>query len=356
MRIGILGFPRSGKTTLFNVLARAHAPTGTFASAAGGIHVGTVLVPDPRLEALRDLFEPKKYTPARVEYVDLAGPPSGEDAAAATLLPQQITTADLLLVVVRAFEDPAVHHPRGSVDPIRDATAFGEELLLKDMAVLEGRLDRVRKAKRVGQKGVEAELALLERCLASLESGKPLREVGFDEEEEKMLRGFGLLTGRPMLVAFNVGEDRAKGAGLAASWGDRPGTAAVEICGKVEMEIADLSEKEASEYMELLGIRESGLTRVIRLSYDLLGVLSFFTVGKDEVRAWTVPVGTRAVRAAGAIHSDLERGFIRAEVVPGSDLLAAGGLAEAKSRNLMRVEGKDYVVRDGDVLNIRFSV
>ena len=354
MRIGILGHPRSGKTTLFNVLARAHAPTGGFASASGGIHVGTVQVPDPRLEALRDLYEPKKYTPARIEYVDLAGPSGKDDAAA--LLPQQITTADLLLLVVRAFEDPAVHHPRGSVDPERDLGELLDELLLKDMAVLEGRLERLRKAKQVGQKGAEEELPLLERCLAGLEENRPLRTLALTLDEEKRLRGFGLLTAKPALVVFNVAEDGVRGAGLAEAFRGDPRTGAVEICGRIEMEIAELGDEEAREFMELEGIEESGLRRVIHRSYELLGLCSFFTVGKDEVRAWTIPAGTPAVRAAGAIHSDLERGFIRAEVVEHDVLLAAGGFSEAKAGHQVRVEGKDYVVRDGEVLNIRFSV
>ncbi len=356
MRTGILGYPQSGKTTLFNVLARAHAPTGAYASAAGGINVGTVEVPDARLEALRDMFKPKKYTPARIEFVDLAGAPgSGRDKDGA-LLPQQITSSDLILLVVRAFEDPAVPHPRDSVDPLRDLTGFLDELALKDMAVLEGRLERVRKAKQVGAKQDADELPVLERCLAALEEGTPLRELELDAEAVRRLRGYQLLTAKPLLVVFNVGDDRAGGAALAERVEARPGTAALEICGKAEMEIAELGPAEAREFMELLGIAESGLDQVIRKSYELLGLCSFFTVGEDEVRAWNITRGTRAQAAAGKIHSDLERGFIRAEVVAAQDLLDTGGMAAAKARNLLSVEGKEYEVRDGDVLNIRFSV
>lgn len=354
MRTGILGYPQSGKTTLFNVLARAHAPTGGYASAAGGIHVGTVQVPDPRLEALRDLFEPKKYTPARIEYVDLAVPPGGGDEKA--LLPQQITTADLLLVVVRAFEDPAVPHPKGSVDAMRDLTGFLDELLLKDLAVLEGAAARIRKAAQVGQKEAKEEYPLLERCLARLEESVPLRHETFTPDEERRLRGYGLVTAKPLLVVFNVSEADAGGAGLAESLPAAPRTLALEICAKAEMEIAELPPEEAKEFMDLVEIAESGLDRVIRTTYELLGLRSFFTVGKDEVRAWTIAAGTPAVGAAGKIHSDLERGFIRAEVVASGDLLEAGGLPEAKAANRLRVEGKDYEVQDGDVLNIRFSV
>ena len=352
MRIGILGHPQSGKTTLFNVLARGHASTGAGASTSGGLNVGTVQVPDARLAALRDLFRPKKYTPARIEYVDLAGPPAKEG----TLLPQQITTTDLLLVVVRAFESLAVPHPKGSVDPMRDLREFEDELLLKDLAVLEPRVDRVRKTARSGQKEAKEELPLLEKCVAALEASEALRDIPFGAEEARRLRGYQLLTAKPLLAVFNVGEEQAQGAGWAGELPTQPGTAALEICGKVEMELLDLPESEAQEFMRELGIHESGMDRVIRTSYQLLGYCSFFTVGEDEVRAWTITEGMTAVRAAGKIHSDLERGFIRAEVVASGDLLSAGGLAEAKKRNLLRLEGKEYVVLDGDVLNIRFSV
>jgi len=354
MRIGILGYPQCGKTTLFNVLSRAHAPTGAAASR-GGVQIGTVEVPDPRLEALRDLFEPRKYTPARIEYVDLAGPTGGSDKDG-PLLPQQITTSDLILLVVRAFDDPAVAHPKGSVDPLRDLSDFSDELVLRDLAVLEGRLERVRKAKMGGVKEAAAELPLLERCVEALEAGNPLRGITLSPEEEKALRGYQPLTAKPLLVLFNVGDDQASGAGLVEGLPAASHTGFLEISGKAEMEIADLEGDDQREFMELLGITESGLDRVIRKSYDLLGACSFFTVGKDEVRAWTIHRDTRAVEAAGAIHSDLQRGFIRAEVISGEDLIRSGGLAAAKAANLLRVEGKDYPVRDGDVLNIRFSV
>lgn len=355
MRIGILGYSQSGKTTLFNVLARAHAPTGGFASGAGGINVGTVQVPDPRLEALRDLFEPKKYTPAQIEYVDLAGPAAGGREASGALLPTQITTADMLLVVVRAFSSDMVAHPKQTVDPKRDLRDFEDELIFKDLSVLEGRLAKVRKSAQVGVKEAKEEAGLLERCVSVLEDNRPLRAEELTPDEERRLRGYQLLSAKPVLYVFNVGEDQVQGAGLAETV-TGTNTAALEICGKAEMEIAELPEVEAKEFMDLIGIQESGVDRVIRTSYDLLGLCSFFTVGKDEVRAWNITAGTPAVRAAGKIHSDLERGFIRAEVVESGALLEAGGLSEAKAKNLLRVEGKDYVVKDGDVLNIRFSV
>lgn len=352
MKIGVMGFPQSGKTTLFNVLTQSHAPTGAFASSSGGINVGTVQVPDSRLAQLRDMFEPKKYTPARIEYVDLAGQETQKKNA---LLPQQILSSDLLLVVVRAFEDPNVHHPKG-VDAKRDVSDFLDELLLRDMSILEGRLERVKKSKNSGVKETIDEAPMLETCLKALEDGQPLRQLTFDESEEKLLRGYQLLTLKPLLVVLNVGEDQAQGAGMAESLDMGGSAGAVEICGKAEMEIADLEGEEQTEFMELLGITESGLSRVIRASYDLLGLVSFFTVGTDEVRAWNIRKDTPAVLAAGAIHSDLQRGFIRAEVIGGQELLEAGGLSEAKQKNLLRVEGKEYLVQDGEVLNIRFSV
>ena len=348
MRTGILGYSQSGKSTLFSVLAGPSA-----SSAAGGINVGTVQVPDLRLEQLRDLFKPKKYTPAKIEYVDLAAQ-GGEKSGA--LLPQQITTADMILLVVRAFEDPAVHHPQGSVDPKRDLAGLLDELILKDMTVVEARLEKLKKSKNVGVKEAVDEQPLLERCLEALESGTPIRDLDFRPEEEKALRGYQFLTAKACLVVFNVGDSAAAGAGLAEAVEAKPGFSAVEICGKAEVEIAELDGSDQKEFMELMGIAESGLARVIRSSYELLGLCSFFTVGEDEVRAWTIRNGTPAVEAAGVIHSDLQRGFIRAEVVPSRVLLELGGLSQVKQANKMSVEGKEYTVQDGDVLNIRFSV
>jgi GTP-binding protein YchF len=239
---------------------------------------------------------------------------------------------------------------------MRDLRDFQDELVLRDLAVLEARAHKIRKAAQVGQKDAKEELPLLERCLATLEAETPLRNETFSEDEEKRLRGYGFLTAKPLLVVFNVGEDQVGESKFASAFAESPHTAAIEICAKAEMEIADLPEAEAKEFMEMLGITESGLDQVIRGSYELLGLRSFFTVGDDEVRAWNITAGTPAVRAAGKIHSDLERGFIRAEVVTSQELLDSGGLAEAKAKNLLRVEGKEYEVLDGDVLNIRFSV
>lgn len=362
MRIAIMGFPQSGKTTVFNVLARAHAQTGAFASGSGGINVGTVPVPDPRLEKLRDLFKPKKYSPARVEYVDFAGAlPSGKEASAEALYPAQLRAAELIVCVIRAFHDEAVPHPLGNVDATRDVKRFHEELLLRDLQVIENRVTRLEKNMRVGaSKDDAAELELLKRCTAALESEQPLRELELSAAELKQLRGFQLLTAKPLLTVLNIGESdlpegppacRAIVSAPAAAW-----TATVMVPGRTEMELAALEGAERDEFMALLGVAESSLDRLIRVSYDLLGLCSFFTVGPDEVRAWTIPVGTRAVDAAGEIHSDLARGFIRAEVCRWDELLEAGTFAPLREKGRLRLEGKEYIVLDGDILNIRFSV
>jgi GTP-binding protein YchF len=362
MRIGIMGFSQSGKTTLFNVLARAHAPTGQFASAAGGVNVGTVSVPDPRLERLRDLFQPKKYTPARVEYVDFAGAPGAAKEGAEALYPAQLRAAELIVCCLRAFRDEAVPHPFDSIDPLRDRKRFDEELLFRDLTVLDNRIQKLEKGARVGAgKGEDPfEKPLLLRCREALENDTPLRELDLSPDDQRRLKGFQLLSEKPILYVVNIGEtDLPEGPENVRDWlrePSRPHSAVVAVAAKTEMELASLEGAERDEFMSLLGIRESSLDRLIRISYELLGLCSFFTVGPDEVRAWTIPAGSRAVEAAGEIHSDLARGFIRAEVSRWDDLLAAGGYGPLRDKGKLRLEGKEYRVEDGDVLNIRFSV
>lgn len=361
MRSAIMGFPQSGKTTLFNVLARAHAPTGHFASAGGGLNVGTVSVPDARLERLREMFQPKKYTPARVEYVDFAGAlPSGKDASEA-LYPPQLRAAELIVCCLRAFRDEAVPHPFDSIDPVRDRRRFDEELLLKDLGVLENRIARIEKNVRLGVGKEEAlELALLRKCHEALEGETPLRELEFSPEDLRRLKGFQLLTAKPLLYVINIDEaelpDGPDSLRSLAAGPMRPQTAVVGVAARTEMELAGLEGAERDEFMALLGITESSLEKLIRISYDLLGLCSFFTVGADEVRAWPIPRETRAVEAAGEIHSDLARGFIRAEVCRWDELLEAGSHSVLRDRGKLRLEGKEYQVQDGDILNIRFSV
>lgn len=363
MRIAIMGFPQSGKTTLFNVLARAHAPTGQFASSSGGLNIGTVSVPDERLEKLRDLFSPKKYTPARVEYVDLAGPPPGKgEANAEALYPPQLRAAELIVCCLRGFRDESVVHPNGSIDLERDRRNFDDEIIFRDMTVLDTRIQRLEKSGRLGAASKEdpKELPLLKRCREALEAETPLREIEFDADDEKRLKGFQLLTAKPILYVANIDEsdlpDKSEAFRRMADQPQRPRSAMVAVAAKTEMDLAALEGPERKEFMEMLGITESSLDRLIRISYDLLGLCSFFTVGPDEVRAWTIPANSRAVDAAGEIHSDLARGFIRAEVVRWDELLAAGGTAPLRDAGKLRLEGKEYRVADGDILNIRFSV
>jgi GTP-binding protein YchF len=361
MRIAIMGFPGSGKTTLFNVLARAHAPTGGFASGSGGVNVGTVSVPDGRLEKLRDMFQPKKYTPARVEYVDFTGALPSAKGSSEALYPPQLRSAELIVSCIRAFDDEAVPHPFDTVDAARDFKRFGEELLLRDLEVIENRIVRLEKSARVGaQKDDALELEVLRRCREALERETPLRELEFSPDEEKRLRGFQLLTAKPLLTVVNVNETDLPGGGPVFESLIRtpapPHTAVVAVAAKTEMELAALEGEDRQEFMALLGIEESSLDRLIRISYELLGLCSFFTVGPDEVRAWNIEREAKAVDAAGAIHSDLARGFIRAEVVRWDELLEAGNYNALREKGRLRLEGKDYRVQDGDILNIRFSV
>ena len=356
MQLGILGLPKVGKTTLFNTLTASRQETDKFASSKK-THVAVAKVPDPRLAALRPLFNPKRFTPATIEYVDIPGLRKGESQESLDLA--QLRTVDALVQVVRAFEDPELVHSEGSVDPARDVETVDLELVLADIEVVERRIERLRKSAKGGQKPEEKqEIALLsELVLPALESEKPLRAIDISPEDEKRLRGFQLLSAKPMLIVLNVSEDEVSSAdpaalGIAATERSR----ALTVSAPIEDEIARLGEEEQKEFLAELGLGEPSLDRVLRASYDLLGLISFFTVGEDEVRAWTIRRGTAARDAAGAIHSDIARGFIRAEVVFWEDLVRLGSLAACRDQGVLRLEGKDYVVRDGDVAHFRFNV
>ncbi len=366
MQIAIVGLAASGKTTVFNTLTRGHVQTGGF----GGLelHVGAVKVPDERLDRLAEIFHPKKIVPADVTYVDLPAPPASADGRiGAEELPAEhlarLREADALLHVVRAFEDPAVPHPSGSVDPRRDLEALDVEFILADLAVSERRLERLRATGRHGtpaeRESNERELVILERLHAALEAGGPIRDEPLEAEEEKAIRGFRFLTQKPVLVLLNVGEGELAAAPslieeIRAGYDHRHATVDA-LSAKIEMELGELEPDEAAVFMADLGLSESSLGRVIGLSYRLLGLVSFLTAGPDEVRAWPIPDGSSAVDAAGTIHTDLARGFIRAEVVPYEDLVALGSMAEARRHGKLRSEGRGYVVRDGDVLEVLFS-
>lgn len=356
MKLGILGLPKVGKTTLFNTLTASHEATSKFASARK-TNLGVATVPDPRLAALRDLFNPRKYQPATVQYVDIPGMQKGESSESLDLA--ELKNVDALVHVVRAFEDPELLHSEGSVDPTRDVETVDLELILADLDLVERRLDRLKQAAKRGLTPEEKreESLLQDRIIPQLENETPLREIELEEEDERRLRGFQLLSAKPMLVVVNVDEgDLARAEALAA---EVPRGAAVEVVvvsAPIEEEISRLDPAEQAEFLGELGLDEPSLDRVLRASYELLGLISFFTVGEDEVRAWTIRQHTPARKAAGAIHSDLERGFIRAEVVGWEDLLRLKTLAACRDQGLLRLEGKDYVVQDGDVVHVRFNV
>ncbi len=362
MQIGITGLPGSGKTTVFNALAHARASVGGYSAPSAEPNLAVVKVPDSRLDQLAPLFEPKKFTPAEVQYVDVAGivRGSGKDSAGALLA--HLRNVDVLLQVVRAFGSAA---SQGSdPTPLEDVEGLELELILADLDVVEKRLDRLQKEAKLN-KGTpperlarEQELELFGRLQATLASERPLREVDMTPAEERALRGYGLLTAKPLLVLFNVDEPGPAADALVEQVGGKLGAnaEAVSLAGKLEMELAELPDEEAAEFMEMYGITESGLARVIQVSYRLARLLSFFTVGPDECRAWTIRANSTAVDAAGAIHSDLARGFIRAEVIHWDTLLEVQTYAEARKRGQLRSEGKAYLVQDGDVLNILFNV
>jgi len=354
MRLGIIGLPQTGKTTLFNALTRGNLPVTT----SGGrfeVHTGVVDVPDPRVDHLSAMFEPKKTIYAKVTYADIAGL-EGSKAAISGALLNQLSQMDGFLHVVRCFDDPSVPHPSGSVDPGRDMAAMDAELLLNDLISIERRLERLAEERKKGggreKVVIEREIALFERFHEALTQEIPLRQVEISVEDEKNLTGFGFLTRKPLLVLLNLGEGQA----VPDMTYSRPRSALASLQGKLEMDIAQLEPQDAALFMVEYGIEELGLNRVIHLSYDLLGQQSFFTVGEDEVRAWTVRRGATALEAAGAIHSDLAKGFIRAEVVTYDDLVTLGGLAEARSKGKLRLEGKEYIVKDGEIVHIRFNI
>ncbi len=366
MQIAIVGLAGCGKTTVFNTLTRGHAETGGYGGVA--LNVGVVKVPDPRLDRLAELFHPRKIVHADVTYIDLPAPPASHEGHVGTEeLPAEhlarLRDADALLHVVRAWDDPHHPHPSGSVDSDRDLEQLDLEFILADLAQVDRRLERLQASGRHGtpaeREANEREEALLARLKPALEAGRPLRDEALDEDEEKALRGFRFLTQKPVLVLLNVGEGDLDGApaliGRLAAGHQHRHALVDALSARIEMELGELDPDEAAVFMEELGLHESSLDRVIALSYRLVGLISFLTAGPDEVRAWPIPDGSSAVDAAGAIHTDLARGFIRAETIAYEDLLAIGSLAEAKKHGKVRSEGKTYRVRDGDVIEILFS-
>jgi GTP-binding protein YchF len=361
LRTALIGYPATGKTTLFRLMTEAHeaqrASHGRLEAT-----LGIARVPDSRLDVLTAMYNPRKRVPATVEFADIPGRPSGTGAEA-LLDVAAYRNADALVHVVRSFADPAIPHAAGSVDPRRDVRAMEDELILADLAVVEKRLERLAKdLKKARTADLEKEQDILLRCKPHLENGAPLRVLELGADDRRRLRGFQFLSAKPLLLVLNVDERDVAGgldpllarhglADLAAG----PHTRAVALGAKIELEIAQLEPADAAAFLADLGLTASGLDRVIRASYELLGYISFFTVGEDECRAWSIPRGTAAQAAAGEIHTDLSRGFIRAEVVAYDRLIARGSMAACRDHGEVRLEGKEYIVLDGDIINVRFA-
>jgi GTP-binding protein YchF len=362
MQIGIIGLPNSTKTTIFNALTHSQAETAAFSSERIETHTAVVRVPDPRVDHLSTMFNPRKTTYAQIQYNDIAGlrVGIGREGGLSGPLRNILAANDAFLHVVRAFEDQSVPHPASTVNPARDLQALDFELLFSDLLIVERSVERLtdqlsRKKAYPERQTDEALLALLLRVKEALEQESPIRDLALSPEEMSMIRGYQFFTSKPALVVLNIGDQGSDDPASYVSYLHR-GSGVICLRGELEMEIAQLDDEEAALFLAEYGIEEPGLHRMIRLSYDLLGLHSFFTVGEDEVKSWTIPAGATALEAAGAIHSDLARGFIRAEVVSYDDLAAAGSLDAARKQGTLRLQGRDYVVKDGDILNIRFKV
>ena len=352
MKVGIVGFARAGKTTLFNALTGSQAAVGAFGSRKANIAV--VKVPDERLEKLAEIHNPKKITYAEFEFVDIApNEAAGDEKVLDNDALIGLKNADALVHVVRAFESDTVIHPKENVDPVRDCHALDEELQLIDLIVIEKRMDRI---ERENKKGFEYDL--LTRCKDHIENGDALRTLEFSPAEVNQLQGFTFLSQKPLLILANYGEDnigKDDPAGLAAFAKEKIFTP-IELCGAMEMELAELTPEEQKEFRADLGLGEESRTHFIKAAYEMLGLISFLTAGEPEVRAWTIKKGTKSVNAAGVIHSDIERGFIRAETVAYDDFIAVGSMPKAKEAGTVRLEGKEYIVQDGDIFDFRFNV
>lgn len=365
MKLGIVGLPNVGKSTLFNSITKAGAESANYPFCTIDPNVGVVAVPDERLDKLAALYHSEKITPAVIEFVDIAGLVKGasKGEGLGNQFLANIRECDAIVHVVRCFDDPNVIHVEGSVDPIRDIETINLELIFSDLEALEKRIGKTAKLAN-NDKEAKKELEILKRIKERLEAGKPARGLELeDEDEEKFVNSLFLLTWKPVIFAANVGEDDLADDGASnhyvqqvREYAKESGCGVFVISAHIEEEISELDDADKAEYLETLGLKESGLDKLIRASYDLLGLMSFLTAGEKETRAWTIKKGTKAPQAAGKIHSDFERGFIRAEVINYQDLLDCGSLAAAKEKGLVRLEGKEYVVQDGDTILFRFNV
>jgi hypothetical protein len=362
LNCGLIGLPMVGKTTIFNLLTGANAETSNFLTGKAETNIKAAVLADRRIDFLSGMYKPRKTTHALIQFSDVPGLVQGssQGQGVGNQFLNSIRNVDMLAHVVRSFTNEDVPHVSGGIDPLRDIDTINVELLLADMEIIEKRIERIKSGKKVKKENL-IELEVLEKCLNALENEISIGRLDLNEQEKSVLKNYSFLTEKPMLLVINTDEKQFKlknypGKDEIKAYADERGIPCLEICGRIEMEISQLPDEDREIFMADLGINESGIDRLARSAYDFLGLISFFTVGEDEVKAWTIQKGTYAKQAAGKIHSDIERGFIRAEVVKYRDLESLGSMAKVKEKGLSRLEGKEYLVEDGDIINFRFNV